>query len=217
MHLFDCISMVWVLSFGLSLTAPVEDSAPRRIISCQYSHAEFSLHCTVDWIRLDLHSLLPLASVSLKPTEFKWICRRSSPCSLSSLLSTAQRKGPNEISSTTECPDSAGLPQTETGMHENRQTQQWMVAPASNSQLYQCHPRAGLNLCSLNRISANREHLTKQALIPRDESKVSEQTLFCVCCCNLLNQLIQTRQKFCCFSSSFISCGVHEDYELITL
>lgn len=42
------LGLVLLLSFGMSLTAPVEDSAPQRTISCQYNHAEFLLHCTVD-------------------------------------------------------------------------------------------------------------------------------------------------------------------------
>lgn len=36
------------------------------------------------------------------------------------LFVAAQRKGSNEISSTAECPNSAGLPQTETGMNTDK-------------------------------------------------------------------------------------------------
>lgn len=88
-------SMVWV-HFWL-LTAPVEDN---NVVSL--------LHGT-------LHSLLPLAFVSLKTTEFKFTSwRLISVCSPLSLFA-AQRKGTDEISSAAECPNSAGLPQTETG------------------------------------------------------------------------------------------------------
>lgn len=50
----------------------------------------------------------------LKNTEFNFLFHHLYDSYLCSLVA-AQRKGPNEISSTTECPNSAGLPQTETG------------------------------------------------------------------------------------------------------
>ncbi len=123
------------LSFGMSLTALVEDSAPYRTISCQYNHAEFLLHCTMDWILPYLHSLLPPAFVWPKSAALKFVVDFS--LFFSFVLFLAQRKGANEISSTTECPNSAGLPQTETGKHRHTWTQHDNLKPG-----YSCQNKA---------------------------------------------------------------------------
>lgn len=64
----------------------------------------------------------------LKNTEFNFLFHHLYDSYLCSLVA-AQRKGPNEISSTTECPNSAGLPQTETGKLTCGHTQHLSLSP----------------------------------------------------------------------------------------
>lgn len=96
------------------LTASVQVSAPWRIPSCLNNGVEFYSTALWDYISF-FASLLHFAFVSLKLTSLTSLVDFAH-CVLFFFSVAAQRKGANEIPSTTECPNSAGLPQTETGM-----------------------------------------------------------------------------------------------------